>query len=67
MIATITDIQGDNELNQLLTLLLRYNGVVIAKTQGDVEAIVTARFDDKDDINGFDIEVNDLGHNIDWQ
>ena len=73
MIATITDIQGNDELNQLLTLIVKYGGQVVPETRGNIaptplalERIVSARFDDKDDVDGFDIAVNDLGHVIDW-
>ncbi len=66
MIATVTDIHNNDELNQVLQLVSQHHGQLVEQeTTGGMTTIRT-EFKDGDNVTGFDIEVCDLGFNVDW-
>jgi len=66
MKVTITDIQGDNELKQLLQTIKTHDGKIEDQQTAEVGTMVKVEFENYENAADFDVEVCDLGFEVVW-
>jgi len=67
MTATITNIQGADEQKQALEVIAKCNGTVLSTESDSVGTIVRAEFNTGDDRDEVDVELCDLGFDVNWE